>query len=144
MRDDDHIRTNLISAFIEDFVASESKQRLHYLLSKPHRRPEIPKLFYTLAHLEARYMEKIEVPPHNPESLYALLRGWGAGEECFVLSMEDAYKDQVSLKEALHSIVLRDQGNILYCQDARVGYYEGHGDYRWTGTHGNRYILRRR
>lgn len=46
LRDDDFLRLNAFSAFIENFAAPSKRERLRFLLSKPTRRAEIPRLFH--------------------------------------------------------------------------------------------------
>ena len=126
IRDDDYIRLNLISDFIEDFVSPSSRARLHYLLSKPKRRREIVHYFYSDEHLDQRSLHPIAAGDQNRERIYEMMRAVGAPLTCFVLSMEDEYNDEVNLKAALEECVGLCMGSILYCREAKIGYWEGH------------------
>lgn len=136
IRDDDYIRLNLISDFIEDFVAPSRKARLHYLLSKPKRRHQIRDYFYHDEHLDQRCLHPIAARDQNADRIYEIMQSMGAPSRCFVLSMEDAYKDEVNLKDALDEFVGQCMGTVLYCREAKIGY--------WEGENCGRYILRKK
>lgn len=142
IRDDDYIRLNYISDFIEDFVTPSSRARLHYLLSKPKRRDEIIGYFHSDEHLDQRYLHPVAPHAQNADKIYEIMRKRGAPSQCFVLSMEDSHKDQVDLKSALDEYVGRCSGTILYCREAKIGYWEG--DDSWKGRDCSRCILRKK
>ncbi len=137
IRDDDYIWLNLLSDFIEDFVAPPNRARLYYLLSKPKRRREVVGALCRESHLDEQYMHPVPKCEQGVSEIYAKLRKLGAPTRCFVFDVRDEYgneiKESTDLKDALEACVGLCGGTILYCPKEKLGYWEAH--------HCDRYIL---
>lgn len=131
IRDDDYIRLNFLSDFIEDFVAPSNRLRLHYLLSKPKRRRDVVHDLCYQSLLDERYLHRVGAS--YSDEIYAKMRELGAPELCFVISLADERRGETDLKTALEENFGLCTGIILYCRKEKLGYWEAH--------HCDRYIL---
>lgn len=131
IQDDDYVRLNLISDFIEDFVLPSSRQRLYYLLSKPKRRHEIINAFHHHGTFDPKYLLPIPPQEQNATGIYKRMKNLGAPARCFALSIMLSPNGEVDLKHALEECVGQSSETILYCRDAKVGYWEGDWGSRW-------------
>ena len=131
IRDDDYIRLNYISDFIEDFVASSDRPRLYYLLSKPKRRDEIIGYFHSDAHFDQRYLRAIPPRDQNAVKINETMKELGATSKCFAYSMMDSPNGEVDLKAALYECVGFCVETILYCRETKIAYWEGGHCDRW-------------
>jgi len=123
---DQHERGLILS-----FIPLERQNRYLELLAKPKRRKDIIASLAHFKHLDMRYA--VQIPPrqqHAPNILQ-LLKSKGAPETCYALS-EDSELDgkEMSLREALASIVGCGTGTFLSCIPGKLAYFEDE-DQRW-------------
>ena len=137
IRDDDHVRLNTISDFIEDFVVPSQHERLYYLLSKPKRRDGVLAHFHADIYLDPRYLRPIAPAPaeRHADEIYRAMKKLGATSKCFALSYIEFLDGEVDLKTALDESVGFCTETILYCREPKVAY--------WEGGHCDRWILSR-
>lgn len=140
IRDDDYVWLNLLSDFIEDFVAPSDRARMYYLLSKPNRRSEVIHDLCYEFHLDPRYLRPIPKGEQSASEIYARLRKLGAPTCCFAFNLrDDSGNEWIKMATDLETVLERCVGwwggVILYCPQEKLGYWEEH--------HGDRWILNR-
>lgn len=125
IRDNDYIRLNYISDFIEDFVAPIHRERLYFLLSKPNRREEVIRHFYSDEYFDTRYLHSVTKDKQNADAIYDWMRQQGATSECLGICREPTLNGIVDLKNALKEC-FNTHGSplVLYCRKSKIGYYE--------------------
>jgi len=128
IRDDDYIRLNYLSDFIEDFVAPSQKSRLHYLLSKPKRHEEIGGHLHHSDYLDSRYTRSIAKRDQNADRIYELMTQIGATSPCFTFGVRTlGYEGE--LKDILQENVGYSIDFVVYCRSVKVGYWQNHDGY---------------
>jgi hypothetical protein len=116
---------------IRAFILPERQDRYMELLARPKRRRDITDALAHFKHLDMRYAVQIPGPQRRAEGILDLLKSKGAPETCYALS-EDSELDgnQISLTDALASIVGRGIGTFLSCIPGKLAYFEDE-DQRW-------------
>jgi hypothetical protein len=116
---------------IRAFVLPQRQDRYLELLAKPKRRREITDALAHFKHLDMRYAVQIPGPQRRASGILELLKSKGAPETCYALS-EDSELDgnEISLTDALTSIVGRGMGTFLSCIPGKLAYFEDE-DQRW-------------
>ena len=125
-RQDQHERGLILS-----FIPPQRQNRYLELLAKPKRRKDIIASLAHFKHIDMRYA--VEIPPrqqHAPDILQ-LLKSKGAPETCYAFS-EDSELDgkEISLSNALASIIGYGMGTFLSCIPGQLAYFEDE-DQRW-------------
>ena len=113
------------------FIPPDRRNRYLELISKPKRRKDIVESLAHFKHLDLRYVVPIPGNQSGPSGIIELLKSRGAPETCFALS-EDSELDgkEISLADALASIVGRGMGTFLSCIPGKLAYFEDE-DQRW-------------
>ena len=116
---------------IRAFILPERQDRYMELLARPKRRRDITDALAHFKHVDMRYA--VPIPPrqqHAPDILQ-VLKSKGAPETCYALS-EDSELDgkEISLRNALASIVGYGMGTFLSCIPGKLAYFEDE-DQRW-------------
>jgi hypothetical protein len=116
---------------IRAFILPERQDRYLELLAKPKRRADITDTLAHFKHLDMRYAVQIPGSQRRASGILELLKSKGAPETCYALS-EDSELDgkEVSLKDALASIVGCGMGTFLSCIPGKLAYFEDE-DERW-------------
>jgi hypothetical protein len=114
--------------FVESFVQSARRERVRLELANPKKRRKFVDEFahhgtYILAPECLRSMKPNQ---QHPDSIYAILRGLGAPDTCYLIS-EDRNFDgkEMGLLLALKEIVGGGMGTMISCLPGRLGYFEG-------------------
>jgi hypothetical protein len=115
-------------AFVESFVQSAKCERVRVGLANPKKRRKFVAEFahhgtYILA---PECLRSIKANQQHPDSIYAILRGLGAPDTCYLIS-EDRNFDghEMELLAALEQIVGNGMGTVISCLPGRLGYFEG-------------------
>jgi hypothetical protein len=116
---------------IRAFILPERQDRYLELLARPKRRRDITDALAHFKHLDMRYAVQIPGPQRRASGILELLKSKGAPETCCALS-EDSELDgqEISLKDALASIVGCGMGTFLSCIPGKLAYFEDE-DQRW-------------
>jgi hypothetical protein len=114
--------------FVESFVQSARRERVRLGLANPKKRRKFVEEFahhgtYILAPECLRSMKPNQ---QHPDSIYAILRGLGAPDTCYLIS-EDRNFDgkEMELLAALKEVVGGGMGTVISCLPGRLGYFEG-------------------
>lgn len=114
--------------FVESFVQRARRERVRLGLANPKKRRKFVDEFahhgtYILA---PECVRRIEPSQQHPDSIYAILRGLGAPDTCYLIS-EDSNFDgkEIELLAALKQIVGYGMGTVISCLPGRLGYFEG-------------------
>jgi len=114
-------------AFVDSFVQSDRRERALLCLNNRKKRR---KFVHEFAHhgthiLTPECLRSIKPSQQHPDSIYALLRGLGAPDTCYVIS-EDSNFDgkEMELLAALKQIVGYGMGTVISCLPG-LGYFEG-------------------
>ena len=116
---------------IRAFILPQRQGRYLELLAKPKRRKDIVDALAHFKHLDMRYAVQIPGPQRRASGILELLQSKGAPETCYAVS-EDSELDgkEISLTDALGSIVGCGMGTFLSCIPGRLAYFEDE-DQRW-------------
>ncbi|MGB9203172.1 MAG: hypothetical protein WCB94_04255 [Terriglobales bacterium] len=113
---------------MESFVQRARRERVRLGLANPKKRRKFVDEFahhgtYILA---PECVRRIEPSQQHPDSIYAILRGLGAPDTCYLIS-EDSNFDgkEIELLAALKQIVGYGMGTVISCLPGRLGYFEG-------------------
>jgi hypothetical protein len=114
--------------FVESFVQSARRERVRLGLANPKKRRKFVDEFahhgtYILA---PECLRSIKASEQHPDLIYAILRGLGAPDTCYIIS-EDRNFDgkEMGLLAALKQIVGYGMGTAISCLSGRLGYFEG-------------------
>ena len=120
--------------FVECFVQSARRERVRLGLANPKKRRKFVDEFahhgtYILA---PECLRNIKPSLQHPDSIYAILRGLGAPDTCYLVS-EDRNFDgkEMELLAALKQIVGYGMGTVISCLPGRLGYFEGESRERY-------------
>src|SRR5437879_13917156 len=109
--------------FVESFVQSARRERVRLGLANPKKRRKFVDEFahhgtYILA---PECLRSIKPSQQHPDLIYAILRGLGAPDTCYLIS-EDRNFDgkEMGLLAALEKIVGSGMGIVISCFSVRV------------------------
>ncbi|HKV04948.1 MAG TPA: hypothetical protein VJO53_07565 [Candidatus Acidoferrales bacterium] len=81
--------------------------------------------------LDNRFKYTIPGVQQTVEGIVALLNGYGAGDQCFVISdVKEIDGVRLSLEDAVGTVLGRTFGTFLSCEPGRLAYFENE-DGRW-------------
>ena len=133
VRNDIEIWLRTFADFIDNYVVPSSRERLHYLLSKPKRRDEILGNFHTGNLFDPRCLRLIPPAPaqRHAGEIERLMRKLGASSQCYAFSFIESLDGNVDLKMALEESIGFCIETIIYCPQSKVAYWEGGHCDRW-------------
>ncbi len=122
---------------VHTFVVAGKRERLAGFLSSPKRRPKFVQGLCHFNDFDAAFQVHLSGDIDSAQGLLADLRRRGAGDECYVMSV-DRDLDGVTglLAEVIERVFACAEGTIVSCVPGRLAYYEGKG-------RKNRFILDR-
>lgn len=123
-------------ALVKGFVEPSRQERFLAFLAHPKKRRRFTD---ELAHRRDRFLQSKffrSIPPsqRNPSALFAILKGLGAPDNCWVISQGDLDGREVDLLVALKEVVGYGMGTLISCIPGRLAYFESEDE---------RYILQK-
>jgi hypothetical protein len=127
---------SVLSEVVRLFVVKEKRARFSELLANRKRRDDgLHQLLNDPRHFDPDCIEEVPSNADSVDALFDRLKRLRFGPTCYVVSscFREAV-ERLGTKEALHKICYNTDA-MLYCDESKIGYYEGH--------EGWRYILKR-
>ena len=113
------------------FIRPERQGRYLELLEKPKRRQDITRSLAHFKHLDMRYAVRILPREQHVPDILRILKSKGAPDTCFAVSEDDDLDGkELSLADALQTIVGREIGTFLSCIPGKLAYFEDEEE-RW-------------
>ena len=110
-------------AFVHAFVVLGKRDRYLQLQASPSRRKKILGVLYHSLDVIPERVTPIENRDHTSERVEQLLRWKGAGATCYLISPErELDQQEMSLREALETLITQDGTAIVYCLEGRLAY----------------------
>lgn len=127
---------------VKSFFTKSLRERVMFELSSSKRRKDaLSRLCHTYhTTLIERYMVEIPKPNSNPAEIEAILKSYGAGKSCYVISWSDELDGKhLPLRTALERAVGLGLPSIISCIPGKLAYFEAEQEYGAPP----RYILKR-
>jgi hypothetical protein len=121
------IEKDIEKIFVETFVVKNKRDRsLFELNSKKKRKDFFSKLCHRYDQIiDSRYTTKLPSPNSSSEHIHQILKKYGAGKDCYLLSyFKDLDRKTMLLSEALEQRVGRGMPNIVICNPNKLAYFE--------------------
>ncbi|MDF1799971.1 MAG: hypothetical protein P1V81_12405 [Planctomycetota bacterium] len=119
-------RSELEQALIAAFVVPAKRERFLGMLGHPKRRKKFLDGLHHFEGLDPRYQVAIPAASQHARGVEAMLREWGAGGTCQVISTDRELDGRsMDLAEALDLVHGSCAGTLLGCVPGKLGYYEG-------------------
>lgn len=113
------------AAFVHAFIRRERQARyLAGLASTKTRHKLITYRFCDTHDLDMRFARRIEPSEQFAEPIYALLRGKGAPDTCYVFGASELDGQEIDLREALAAIVGHLCCTFISCLPGKLVYFE--------------------
>ncbi|MGG0722330.1 hypothetical protein [Bacillus mycoides] len=113
--------------FVRNFFSKRLQDRILFELSSPKkRRDALWRLCHTYNNiLNERYMEMIKQPISSPDQILQLLKKHGAGDRCYVMSLNmDIDGKHLHLAAALEETVFYGLASIISCTPYKLAYFQ--------------------
>ena len=127
------IEEKIVNAF---FIKRKRERALYQMTFSDKKREDLLWAIESNDLLDSQYVLEIQRTP-SFETIYNLLKGYGAPKECYVIGGEKD-TEEVSLRDAL-KMVFGWGPSIISCIHGTLAYFEGHPN---VGAP-NRYILKK-
>ncbi len=112
-------------AFVHAFIVPGKRDRYLQLLASSSRRKKILGALYHSLDVIPERTTRIENRDHTSARVEQLLRRKGAGPTCYLISPETELDQQeMSLREALETLIEQDSTAIACCLEGRLAYYK--------------------
>lgn len=114
------------------FFNKQIRQRVLFELRSPKKRGDaIQRLNHNYEEtLKKEHMYEIPRPNSDPRHIFGLLKKYGAGDRCYVISYHTLIDGKdMDLKKALDGSVGLGMPPILYCYPKPLAYFEAEQEY---------------
>jgi len=116
---------------IRAFFQPTKRERYLEMIAKPKKRAKFLQELWHFKSLDPRYCFALPKGVHTAKEITAFLNRKGAPQTCLVTSVDTALDGrEMSLLEAIASVLGREIGVFLSCIPGRLAYFEDE-DGRW-------------
>jgi hypothetical protein len=120
----------VLAEIINLFVIKEKRARLLEFIASPKRYSGfLDELLNDPRNLKPECIIELPGDEQSVEIISKKLRNLGAGDKAYLVSNNDEFDGKIGKLEELLSLAAGE--GLVYCLGARLGYYEGHENWRY-------------
>jgi len=120
------MRPDIEADLVNTFVVRAKRERYISFLHTPRRRRDFLNTLYHFADFDATRTVRLKGRQDTAAAIIDELRRRGAGDECYVISVDaDVDGTTGTLEGVIADVHARREGTLVGCLSGGLGYYEG-------------------